>query len=321
MKGLIHALEPAGPQAAHIASLWWFALALCALVFVAVLGALFVALRRAPRATGGTPPDVTSLHAPEPGARRSVIGAVALSSVGLIALLVASVATDRALAQLSLVDAIGIEVVGHQWWWDVHYDDADPSRTFSTANELHIPVGRPVLLTLKSDDVIHSFWVPNLHGKKDLIPGRTTTLQLQADKPGAYRGQCAEFCGAQHAFMAFLVIAEAPDAYQKWAEAQRKPAREPIDPEQARGRDLFLSGSCMLCHAIQGTPANGRKAPDLTHLASRTTLAAGRLANDAGNLRDWIEDPQRFKPGVNMPAHHVPEDQIKALVTYLRSLE
>jgi cytochrome c oxidase subunit 2 len=321
MNALHHALAPAGPQAAHIAWLWWFTMIVCGVVFVAVLVALAIALRRAPRAPAGTPADISSLHGTEPRLRRSVIGAIALSILGLAALLVASVATDRALARLPLGGALGIEVVANQWWWDVRYQDADPERAFATANELHIPVGRPVLLTLKSNDVIHSFWVPNLHGKKDLIPGRTSTLQLQADAPGTYRGQCAEFCGAQHAFMAFFVVAEAPEAFERWAEAQRRPAAEPRDAQQARGREIFLSGSCMLCHAIQGTGANARKGPDLTHVASRATLAAGRLPNDAQNLQAWIADPQRFKPGVNMPAHKLPGEQLQALTAYLRSLE
>ena len=317
---MMHALHPAGVQAAHIAQLWWFTVAVCGVVFVAVLAALFVALRRAPRAVEATPPDLTSLHAPEPRVRRPVIGAVVISAAGLLALLVASVATDRALASMSLVDALGIEVVGHQWWWDVHYDDPDPGRTFATANEIHIPVGRPVLLTLKSDDVIHSFWVPNLHGKKDLIPGRTATLQLRADQPGTFRGQCAEFCGAQHAFMAFVVVAEPAEQFEKWAEAQRQPAAEPNDAQQAQGRELFVSGSCMLCHAIHGTAAQGRKAPDLTHVASRATLAAGRLPNDAQHLSAWIADPQKFKPGVNMPPHSIPDEQLRAIVAYLGNL-
>jgi cytochrome c oxidase subunit II len=318
---MMHALHPAGVQAAHIAQLWWFTVAICGVVFLAVLAALLIALRRAPRATESTPADVASLREGEPRVRRPVIGAVALSVAGLFALLVGSVATDRALANMSLVNAVGIEVVGHQWWWDVRYDDPDPSRSFYTANEIHIPVGRPVLLTLKSDDVIHSFWVPNLHGKKDLIPGRTATLQLRADQPGTYRGQCAEFCGAQHAFMAFQVVAEAPEQFEKWAEAQRQPAGEPQAAQQAKGRELFLSGSCMLCHAIQGTTAQGRKAPDLTHVASRSTLAAGTIPNDPQHLAEWIADPQKYKPGVNMPAHSVPKEQLDSIVAYLGSLK
>jgi cytochrome c oxidase subunit 2 len=316
-----HALQPAGPQAAHIASLWWLTLAICCVVFLAVMVALAWAVWRAPRATAVTPADVGESHQAETGAKWSVIGAAAASAVGLLVLLVASVLTDRALAQLPLDNAVNIEITAHQWWWEVLYDDAEPSRIFSTANEIYIPVGRPVQVTLKSDDVIHSFWVPNLHGKKDLIPGRTATLQLRADKAGTYRGQCAEFCGLQHAFMAFYVKAVPTGEFDRWMEQQRKPANDPSGEREKRGRELFLSGSCMMCHAIQGTPANARKAPDLTHLASRETLAAGRLPNTPDQLSAWIADPQQFKPGVNMPAHRVATADLEALTAYLGTLK
>ena len=169
--------------------------------------------------------------------------------------------------------------------------------------------------------MIHSLWVPNLHGKKDLIPGKTSSIVLQAEAPGTYRGQCAEFCGVQHAFMAFFVVAEQPEAYERWAQAQRQPAQEPAEASAQRGKELFLSGSCMMCHAVQGTTANARKGPDLTHVASRATLAAGRLPNDRTSLASWIRDPQQAKPGTNMPAHNVPQDQLDALVAYLEGLK
>jgi cytochrome c oxidase subunit 2 len=317
----MNVLVPAGPQAAHIAALWWLTLAVCALVFITVLGALAWGLWRAPRGNLVTPPDTTPAPDAEQRLRRRVTAAVAISTVLLIGLLVASVATDRALAQLSLVDAVHIRVTAHQWWWEVVYDDPEPERLFATANELRIPVGRPILVTLQSDDVIHSFWVPSLHGKKDVIPGRTATIQFRADKPGTYRGPCAEYCGLEHAFMRFDVIAVPPEEYEVWAEAQRKPAAEPVDAAARRGRELFLSGSCMLCHAVHGTTANARKAPDLTHVASRAQLAAGRLKNTPENLADWIADPQKLKPGVNMPAHLLIEDDLKALVAYLETLK
>jgi cytochrome c oxidase subunit 2 len=314
-------LRPAGPQAAHIAQLWWLTIAICAVVFIAILAVFLYSLWRAPRADAGTPADVSSLLRDEPRARRTVIAAVAVSTAGLATLLVASIAADRALASLDLHDALHIEVTAHQWWWDLRYDDPKPDRAFTTANELHVPVGRPVIVTLKSDDVIHSFWVPNLAGKKDLIPGHTTTLQLRADQPGTYRGQCAEFCGLQHAFMAFLVVAETPERFDAWAEAQRKPALEPTADSPRRGRQLFLSGPCMLCHAIQGTPASARKAPDLTHVASRQTLAAGTIANTPANLAAWILDPHKIKPGVNMPAHPLAANDLQALLAYMETLK
>jgi cytochrome c oxidase subunit 2 len=315
------ALRPAGPQAAHIAQLWWLTFAVWAFVFVAVLAALAWALWRAPRGDSGTPPETAPAAATEERVGRRVTAAVAAASILLIGLLAASVATDRALAQLSLVDAVNIRVTAHQWWWEVTYDDPLPERMFTTANELHIPVGRPILVTLDSDDVIHSFWVPSLHGKKDLIPGRTATIQFRADEAGEFRGQCAEYCGMQHAFMAFDVVAVPSAQFESWAEAQRKPAPEPRDAAAQRGRELFLSGSCMLCHAIRGTTANARKAPDLTHVAGRPHLAAGRLPNTPRDLAAWIADPQKIKPGVNMPAHLLPDEDLKALVAYLGTLQ
>jgi cytochrome c oxidase subunit 2 len=318
---LQHMLEAAGPQSERIAELWWFFLGLCAVVFVAIMAALLVALFRAARADATTPPDADAMRRPERGAKLAVGWAVAVSTVGLLALVVSTVATDRALARLPLQDAVNINVTGNQWWWDVRYDDPEPSKVFTTANEIVIPVGRPVLFNLRANDVIHSFWVPNLAGKKDLIPGHETTFQLRADKPGTYRGQCAEFCGLQHAFMAFEVTAVSPEEFQRWQEAQRKPASEPANERQRRGRELFVTGTCQMCHAIQGTTANARKAPDLTHVASRRTLAAGRLANTPENLAAWIVDPHRFKPGVNMPPHAAGPQDLDALVAYLGALK
>ena len=313
-------LDAAGPQAARVLDLWWLTLAICLLVFVAVLVFVALALRRAPRSEGPVAPDLSSLQAPERGARAAVGAAVAASAGLLIVLMLASFATDRALANLPPPD-LKIELTAHRWWWEARYDAADPSKTFTTANELHIPVGRTVLLELKAADVIHSFWVPNLGGKKDLIPGRTASLALRADKPGTYRGQCAEFCGAQHAKMAVLVVALPADEYDAWALHQRTNAAEPSDKLQERGRNLFLTGTCAMCHAIQGTPANGRRAPDLTHLAGRRTLAAGTIPNTRGHLAGWILDPQGIKPGVNMPSNPMPPEDLDALLAYLESLE
>ena len=314
------ALLPYGPQAEHIARFWWVMLAVCAFVFVAVMLALAIAVWRAPKAEIGAAPDPAPPEERERRVGRRIGMAVALSIVLLLGLLGGSIATDRALAGLSLVDAVPIRVTAHQWWWEVLYDDADPQRIFSTANEMHIPVGRPVIVTLNADDVIHSFWVPSLHGKKDLIPGRTATIQFRADKPGRYRGQCAEYCGLEHAYMAFEVVAMPPQEYEAWADAQRQAAPDPGDAQAQRGRELFLTGSCMLCHAIRGTTAGARKAPDLTHVAGRAQLAAGRLENTPRNLEDWIRDPQKFKPGVNMPGHALPEDDLKAIVAYMETL-
>jgi cytochrome c oxidase subunit 2 len=203
----------------------------------------------------------------------------------------------------------------------VHYDDPDPSRTFDTANELHLPVGRPVILTLRSADVIHSLWIPSLAGKKDLIPGRTATLLVRADRPGAYRATCAEFCGWQHAWMALPVVAESQAGFDEWAATQRREAKTPTDTLALQGRRLVLGGDCVMCHRIAGTEAGARNGPDLTHVAGRATIAAGALPNDAAHLAAWVADPSAHKPGVAMPAHAFKPDELRAVVAYLQSLQ
>jgi cytochrome c oxidase subunit 2 len=319
--GLHDALAAMGPQAGHIATLWNIFLALCTLVFAAIIVALVLAVRRAPRAGSEAPPDLSTVNLPEPRLRRNVTTAVAVSTLGLLALLAASVFTDRALARLPLKDAINIEVTGYQWWWSVKYVNGPVSDTFQTANEIHVPVGRPVVVRLNAADVIHSLWVPSLAGKRDLIPGRTATMTFQADRPGIYRGQCAEFCGFQHAFMAFEVHAESPADFERWRQGQRQPAPEPATAQAQRGKQLFQSVQCAMCHSIQGTLAQAHNAPDLTHLASRRTIAAGTLPNDAANLASWIADPQKHKPGTNMPANPMSGEDLAAIVAYLGTLK
>jgi cytochrome c oxidase subunit 2 len=312
-------LSPAGPQAAQVLQLGHLIFWMCSGVLVAIVLATLWALWHAPKADARTPAP-GSLPA-EPGRRRAVNVALALSVAGLLVLVAASVFTDRALARLPLQGAVHIELTGHQWWWEARYDDAEPTRVFTTANELHIPVGRPVILTLQGTDVIHSLWVPNLGGKKDLIPGRTTTVTLQADHPGTYRGQCAEFCGLQHAWMALEVVAEDPVAFDAWAQAQRQPAPAPTDAPRLRGQAVFMGSTCAMCHAIEGTDAAGNQAPTLTHVGSRRMLAAGRLPNNAGQMAAWITNPQAYKPGVNMPAHQFSREDLQALVAYLQGLK
>jgi cytochrome c oxidase subunit 2 len=312
------ALLAHGPQAAQVLDLWRITLVVCTVVFALVLLALLLALWRAPRGTHETQPQVA------PDDRRPLRGvgvAIAASALLLLALLVGSVATDRALAQMGLRDALHIELTGHQWWWSIHYDDPDPSRTFDTANELHLPLGRPAILTLRSGDVIHSVWIPSLAGKKDLIPGRTTTLTLRADRAGLYRGQCAEFCGAQHAWMALPVSVDEPAQFDAWADAQRATAKPPADELARRGQSLVLRGDCAMCHAIRGTDAGARQGPDLTHLAARGTLGAGTLPNDAAHLAAWVSNPAAHKPGVNMPSTAFSPDELQAVVAYLQSLQ
>jgi cytochrome c oxidase subunit 2 len=294
---------------------------LCAAVFTAIMVAYTVALWRAPRSTERTPADTSAARRLQPVQVAAVSAALAASAVGLFVLIIGSVMTDRALAQLPLEDGLVIHVTAHQWWWEAMYDDHEPSRIFYTANELHVPVGRPVAVRLRSSDVIHSFWVPNLHGKRDLIPGRELLITFRADKAGIYRGQCAEFCGHQHAKMAFLVIAEEAEHYERWAESQRQSAPPPRLEDEQRGQAVFMASPCVMCHTIQGTAAQGKSGPDLTHIASRRTLGAATLPNTRGNLAGWILDPHAIKPGVNMPSVALAAEDHRALLAYLESLK
>jgi len=250
-----------------------------------------------------------------------VIAATAVSILILVGLLFASVAAGRAVGSLPTEDALGIEVVGYQWWWSVKYNNPTPSLEVTTANELHVPIGRPIAITLKAFDVIHSFWVPNLHGKVDLVPGRENRITLQVDRAGVYRGQCAEYCGLQHAHMAFSIIAEDSDAFERWLTAQRNPAPQPSSPEETSGLAVVERGPCQMCHTIRGTLAGGRVGPDLTHVATRSTLAAGTIPNTRDWLTGWIKDPQHIKPGTRMPSTGLSEQELQALVAYLQTLK
>jgi cytochrome c oxidase subunit 2 len=218
-----------------------------------------------------------------------------------------------------------VTVIGHQWWWEYIYDRYDGQDLgVITANELHVPASeeglpRPVYLTLKSADVCHSFWVPRLAGKTDLIPGRTNEMWFQTKERGLFLGQCAEYCGTQHAHMLLRVNVDSPDEFQKWIADQRKPA---VDGAAVRaGRDLFLSQTCVNCHRVRGTTAAGTYAPDLTHLMSRQTLASGAVPNTEEQLRKWLVDPQRIKEGCLMPAFGLSEEQVDLLVKYLGTLK
>ncbi|HWI84004.1 cytochrome c oxidase subunit II, partial [Ramlibacter sp.] len=314
-------LDAMGVQAGHIVDLWRLFLFTCTAVFVAILVGLAYVLLRRPRAGADTPPDLSMVNRPEPGPRRHVTQAAAISVVLLLMLVAASVLTDRALARMPLKDALNIEVTAHQWWWTVRYRSGEVWQEFETANEIHVPVGRPVVIRLAADDVIHSLWIPNLAGKKDLIPGRTALMQLRADRAGVYRSQCAEFCGFQHALMGLFVIAEPQEQFELWQAAQRLSAPPPADSRTQRGKALVESTACAMCHTVQGTYAQGKRAPDLTHLAGRRTLAAGALPNTPESLASWIADPQRHKPGSNMPTIPISSDDLQAIVAYLETLK
>jgi cytochrome c oxidase subunit II len=305
------ALHPAGPGAATISDLWWLMFWTCTVVYVLVMTALVVAVRRRHAES-----DVRD----EQRLVQRVVGATAVTVLILVGLLVASVTTGRAVSALAAGDPLVIAITGNQWWWDVEYHNPAPSLRTRTANEIHLPVGRPVRILLTSNDVIHSFWVPNLHGKMDLIPGRRTELMLRVDTPGVYRGQCAEYCGLQHAHMAFIVIAVSSDDFERWLAAQRESAPAPGTPEQQRGFEIVTRGSCAMCHTVRGTSAGARTAPDLTHLATRSTIAAGTVPNTRGALAGWIANPQHLKPGAKMPVPGLSAEELEAVLAYLETL-
>jgi cytochrome c oxidase subunit 2 len=337
------ALRTGGPGAAQIGALWNQMLVIGALVTLLVVATLAYALFRRRRADelppeADRPADRRGEHAnldtggrgredegrPEServGVRWMVAGGVVLPTVILTALLIPTLRSLNAVSPHRAERApITIEVIGRQWWWEVRYLDAEPSRITETANELRIPVGERVRVQLRAADVIHSFWVPGLQGKMDMIPGRTNVTWLQADRPGVWRGQCAEYCGLQHAKMAFVVVAERPEEFARWLARQREPAAEPRDSLGRARRETFLASGCVLCHAVRGTPAAAKAGPDLTHVGSRLTLAAGELPNTKGHLMGWVANPQALKPGSQMPAVPLGARELHAIVDYLLSL-
>jgi cytochrome c oxidase subunit II len=317
-------LDPAGPQSRAIAWLWdvffWMSVAVFAIVVVAFTLAAIRALGQRRRDGEGDP--LAEDPARDRRAIRGVVAGGIVTVLALLALLVASVRSGAALAALEDdADALHVRITGRQWWWQIEYEHDDPRHTATTANELHVPVGRTVHLELTSADVIHSFWVPSIHGKKDLIPGRLNRTWIRVDEPGTYRGQCAEFCGLEHAEMVIAIIAEPPEAFEAWLAHQREPARPPADALAVRGQQVFNGSPCVLCHTIAGTTAGGRLGPDLTHIASRSSLASGVLPNSIGNLAGWLLDPQSVKPGAHMPATTLAAADLHALLAYLEGLQ
>jgi cytochrome c oxidase subunit 2 len=308
-------LDPAGPQAAHISWLWWLMFWVTTAVFVIVFALVLVAVWRGGRARASAD------DAADKPLAAAVSFGVALTVVILFGLLGATMWTQRAVLALGAQSAVTINVTGHQFWWEFEYDDAQPSRRVTTANELHIPVSRPVVLKVTSRDVIHSFWVPNLHGKRDLVPGITSAIWLQADHPGVYRGQCAEFCGRQHAHMAFEVVAEPDAQFERWLDAQRQLASAPQSAAATHGRDVFLHTQCVLCHTVRGTPAAGKVGPDLTHVGTRGKIASGTLLTKPDAVAAWLRDPQHIKPGSQMPPTRLSDADAQALSEYLVNLK
>lgn len=317
-------IDPAGPQSGRIGILWWFFFWLTGAIFLAVMIVLLMTLLRRHRGIEQEPLEHT--HRPsqetESHLRRVVTACGIATVVILLVLIVASVSTGKGMSELSeKKNPLTIEVTGVQWWWQIRYMNSDPQQTLVTANEIHIPVNRPVQIRGMSTDVIHSFWVPNLNGKRDLIPSHITTEWIEADHPGRYRGQCAEFCGLQHAHMAIWVVAEPEDRFKAWFATQLAEAHDPSTTELQHGRQVFLNNACVFCHQIRGTTASGRNAPDLTHFGSRIGIAANTLPNTKGNLAGWIADPQSVKPGNHMASIAVPATDLQPLVDYLESLK
>jgi cytochrome c oxidase subunit II len=309
-------LSPAGPQAASIATLTWIFIVVCGAIWAGVMVALAVAVWR----DHGTRADPLAKSVPRERHAHTIIGAaVAGTAAVVIALTIVSFYAQRQLFA-DTEAPLAVQVTGHQWWWEVQYRSSEPYRQFLSANEIYIPVGSAVRLHLKTADVIHSFWIPSLAGKMDQITGQENELRLSASRAGVYRGQCAEFCGVQHAHMALFVVALPQNDYEAWHDAQLRPALAPADAVRQQGMRAFFAGGCMLCHTIRGTDAGGNLGPDLTHFASRKTIAAGTLPNTAANLGGWIADPQHLKPGTQMPAMKLSGPELSSLVAYLEGL-
>lgn len=298
------ALSPGGPAARDIAELWWVLFALGTAVFVVVVAmTLFAALGR--RSGGGLPF----------GER----GFLLASGIGFpfVILFVVLFLSLKSTFDIRMPDSeLTVELEGHQFWWEVRYPDDD----IVIANEIYIPAGRPVHLRLHAADVIHSFWVPALHGKMDLIPGKVNQFWIEADSAGLYRGQCAEFCGAQHANMGIWVRALNPTEFDRWLDRRRSPAAAPETDAERRGLVVFNENGCGACHAIAGTAAMGAAGPALTDVGSRLTLGAATIENSRENLARFIRAAQEVKPGNLMPDHNLEPDEMEALVSYLSSL-
>jgi len=287
-----------------------------AAVFALVMAFIAAACMR----SASSPKDPDTPATSERALTRAVASAVTLTVVILVGLLTSSVWTTAAVDAVRAESAVSVHVVGHQWWWEIEYEDAVPSRRVLTANELHVPLHQPIAVKVESRDVIHSFWVPNLQGKQDLIPGMPTAIWVQADRAGRFRGQCAEFCGLQHAKMAFDVVAEPEADFERWLDSLRAPAVQPSNEQERRGLALFETERCARCHTIRGTEANGQVGPDLTHVGSRQTIASGTLLNTPAHRREWITNPQAIKPGNQMPPTPLADDELAALVAYLGTL-
>lgn len=316
--GIQSPLNPAGAQADSLMSLLSLMGWVCGIMYLLVIGFLALSLWRTRHrlATGGPLVDPA-----DAGLNRSLIGWSVIILVALTLLIVASFLADRGLAAARAREALVVRVTGHQWWWRLQYRDPATGAWIESANELHLPAGRTTRVELGSADVIHSFWVPNVAGKMDVIPGRINTIDLSPHRIGWFRGQCAEFCGLQHAHMAFDVKVESEADFAAWLAAQRADAATPRDPVLARGMQVVTGGQCSACHVIRGTAATGRAGPDLTHIGARRSIAAGTLPFSHGALQGWIAQPAALKPGTMMPRVALDPADADAAARYLESLK
>jgi cytochrome c oxidase subunit II len=312
-------LNPAGLQAHRISTLGWITyITFMAVALVMWVIVIWLAVRRRGTIEEHAPFDAR-------GGEQWIIAGGLLTPVLILTVLF--VLTMDTMSHFPIREGAGdppapdIEVIAHQWWWEIHYIDGPVDEHFTTANEIHIPVGRPMTIELQSADVMHSFWVPRLNGKMDFIPGEINTTRIEASQPGVFRGECSVFCGEQHAHMAMLVIAQSPSDYNAWVNDQRADAPTPATPQTQLGREVFLSGPCAFCHTVRGTEAMGVVAPDLTHIASRLSLASDTLNNTKANLAGWVTHAQSLKPGCEMPnLTQFTGVQLRDMVDYLETL-
>lgn len=301
--------NPSSPRAEQINHLWWIFFAMAAVIFVLVVIILVYGAIRVP--------GQAEQERDHPfGTPLLWIGGITVPGIVLAVIFLLST-RDLAAVAHPPPPQLTIEVTGHQWWWEVRY----PKQNFVTANEIHIPAGQQVEVRLTSNDVIHDFWVPELQGKIDAIPGETNTLTLETSKTGTYRGQCLVYCGLQHANMNFIVVVDPPATFDAWLTREQTAAGQPADPLLAKGAQVFSSSACIYCHGVAGTNATGKVGPDLTHFGSRQQIAAGALPNTPAALRGWIVNPQTAKPGALMPAERFSDAELNALVAYLESLK
>lgn len=306
-------LEGHGVRAEPVTPLTWGVTLISIVVIIVICAMLLAALLRQRLYES----SVRDLVSPRPKDLGLVYWGVGVTTATLFAVTVWTMLSLSALSRTpENLSPVTLEVIGHQWWWELRYHDGDPAQDFATANEIHIPVGQAVRVVLRSADVIHSFWIPQLAGKTDLIPGQINETWLHADREGVYRGQCGEFCGKQHAHMALLVIAEPQEKFDRWRNGQLQSTPAATGLEAKHDEQAFVQ-KCGACHAVRGTTANGVYGPNLSHLASRTTIAAGALPNTQNNLSAWIADPQKFKPGSLMPPLELTEDQENRVVRFL----